>query len=237
VLRPWAERLLDAVRPQRGERVLDCPCDSGVLTRRLARAVGGSGMVLAAEAHPGAWVASGADAAPVRTLGVDPARLPLASGSLDAAVSLLGLHLVPDPAALLAEMLRVVDRRHGRVGVLLQLAEGSPHETAVAAALGGSAAPPAVPASDVAALVDRTAHRSGAGSLRLHAEIRRDVVRFDGVDQLWTALVTERGVEAVLTPARRSAVEASLDRCTVADGTLRIPVEAVLLHAEARALP
>ena len=61
----------------------------------------------------------------------------------------------------------------------------------------------------------------------LRPERLRDVVRFDGIDQLWAALVTERGIAAELDPRRRAGLEASLDRWIAADGTLRIAVEAV----------
>jgi SAM-dependent methyltransferase len=240
VLRPWAERLLDAVRPRSGERILDCPSDSGTLSRRLGRAVGGGGLVVTAEPQwPGpafAAAAVGPEGAPLAAsaLRVEPGRLPLASGSLDAAVSLLTVHLVPDPAALLAEMLRAVDPRRGRVAVVVQLGDGgSPHEGAVAAVLGGGAPPaPVVAAGAVAGLLQDVAGLAGERRAPLRDERWRDVVRFDGVDQLWAALVTERGLDAGLTPARRAALEASLGRWMAADGTLRIPAQALVLRLD-----
>ena len=233
VLRPWTERLLDAVRPLSGERILDCPAASGALSRRLCRAAGGSGLVVAA--GPGAQGPAGATAGPAPEaprLQVDPGRLPLPSGSLDAAVSLLTLHLVADPVALIAEMLRAVHPGRGRVAVVVQLAGGgSPHEAAVATVLGTAAPPPPVMAAgDVARLLEEVARRTGEGRAPLGCEGWRDVVRFDGLDQLWAALATERGLDAGLTAARRAALEASLRRWTAADGTLRIPVEAAVLR-------
>lgn len=232
VLRPWTERLLDAVRPRSGERVLDCPSDSGTLSRLLRRAVGASGLVVAADPRA-AGAASTPQGAPAvaHTLRIDPGRLPLASGSLDAVGSLLTLHLVPDPAALLAEMLRAVDPHRGRLAVVGQLeGGGSPHETAVAAVLGDGAPPlPVLPGAAVAGLLE-VGRRTGGGPMPLRCERWRDVLRFDGVDQLWAALVTERGVDARLTAARRAALETSLRRWTAADGTLRIPVEGLALR-------
>jgi SAM-dependent methyltransferase len=238
VLRPWSERLLDVVRPRSGERILDCPSDSGTLSRHLCRTVGTSGLVVAADPGSLPWpVARAAHGAlpAARDLRVDPARLPLASGSLDAAVSLLTLHLAPDPAVLLAEMVRAVDPRHGRVAAAVQVGgSGSPHETAVAAVLGDAALPaPALPAAAAAGVLREVGRLTGEGPARLRCERWRDVVRFDGADQLWAALVTERGLDARLTGARRALLEAALDRWTAADGTLRIPVEAVLLSSAA----
>lgn len=192
VLRPWAERLVDALRPRPGERILDASADGGALGRRLARAVGSHGAVVAA------------------------------GGPVDAAVSLFAIPRDADSAAHLAGLLGAVDPGTGRVAVLVQVAgEGSPHETAVARALGPAARPAALTVADLEAL---------AGEGRVRVERLRDVVRFDGVDQLWAALVTERGLAAGLDEPRRVALETSLARWIAADGTLRIAVEAVCLR-------
>ena len=105
---------------------------------------------------------------------------------------------------------------------LVQLdGERSPHETAVAAVLGDAARPATVSDAEVAALA--------AGPPPLRVERLREVVRFDGLDRLWCALVTERGIAEPLDPRRREALEWSLRRWIAADGTLRIAVEAALL--------
>jgi hypothetical protein len=200
VLRPWAERLLDVLRPRPGECILDASADGGLLRRQLARAVSPGGVVITHGAT-GPWLVSGPP--------------------IDAAASLLSLHLAADPAALLAELLQAVEERHGRMAVLVQLADGSPHEAAVVEALGqGLARPATMSGADVDALL---------GRLQLRSERLRDVVRFDGVDQLWAALVTERGVDAEFDARRRGALEASLARWLAADGTLRIAADAVLI--------
>jgi hypothetical protein len=202
VLGPWAERLVDALRPRPGERILDASGDGGVLGRRLARAVGPHGAVIAA----------------------GPGGHPAAAGPFAAAASLFSIPLDADPGAHLAGLLRAVDPRAGRIAVLVQLGgEGSPHETAVAAVLGG-----ARPATLTAVEID-----SLRGGGPLHPERLRDVVRFDGLGQLWTALVTERGIDAALDARRRGALEASLGRWIAADGTLRIAAEAVCLRHRA----
>lgn len=202
VLRPWAERLVEVLRPRPGECIVDASADGGLLRRRLARAVGPGGTVIP---HP------------------ETSRRLVPGPSADAAASLLSLQLCVDPAGRLAELVEAVEPRRGRVVVLVQVAEGSPHETAVVEVLGGAAPAGTLTAAEVDAL-------ARAGPLR--AERLRDVVRFDGVDQLWTALVTERGSHARLDPSRRSVLEAALARWTAADGTLRIAVEAACLVTE-----
>jgi hypothetical protein len=112
--------------------------------------------------------------------------------------------------------------RPGDTAALVQLDGGrSPHETAVVSVLGAAARPATLGDAEVAALA--------AGPPPLRAEVLADVVRFDGLDALWAALVTERGVDEALDPGRREALEWSLRRWIAADGTLRIPVEAALL--------
>jgi hypothetical protein len=199
VVRPWAERLADALRPRPGERILDLSWDGGVLSRRLARAVGPGGAVITPQAES-PWLVPGPP--------------------LDAATSLLSLQLAADPAAHLAELLGALRTRGGRLAVIVQLCgEGSPHESAVLEALGEALARPAtLSGAELEAL---------SGRLPLSTERLRDVVRFDGVGQLWTALVTERGIAAELDARRRSALETALDRWIAADGTLRIAVEAI----------
>jgi hypothetical protein len=155
----------------------------------------------------------------------EPSRWLVPGPPFDAAVSLLSLQLAADPSAHLAELLGAVQTGGGRVAVLVQLAEGSPHEAAVVEVLGDALARPATLSG---AKVDTL-----AGRAQLSTERLRDVVRFDGVDQLWTALVTERGITARLDTARRSAIEASLSRWIAADGTLRIAAEAATLVSPA----
>jgi hypothetical protein len=196
VVRPWAERLVDLLRPSPGERILDLSADDGLLSRRLARAVGPQGAVIS----------------------VEPGRPWLVPGPIDAATSLLSLHFAADPGALLAALVGTIHPSRCRVAVLSQLAEGSPHEAAVVEVLGDAARPAMLTGPEIDAMLDRAP---------LRTERLRDVVRFDGVDQLWAALVTERGIAAELDTRRRGALEASLDRWIAADGTLRIAVEAV----------
>ncbi len=64
-----------------------------------------------------------------------------------------------------------------------------------------------------------------------------DVARFDDVEQLLTALTSERGIE--VPPAQRDALRdrlaSELAPFTAADGTMRIPVHATLVERAGRA--
>jgi len=106
-----------------GGIVLDVGCGPASITASLARAVGPSGLVL------GVDLSKAMLARAVRTekgsqigfLHADAQQLPLREATVDAVVSMAVLQLVPDPAAALAEMARVL-RPGGRLAVLVPTA-------------------------------------------------------------------------------------------------------------------
>jgi SAM-dependent methyltransferase len=107
--------------------LLDVPCGGGTLLPRLARA-GYRGRVV--EADLGLAMLDRArrmgERAPdldVALLRADAQDLPLADASVDGAVSLNGLHVMPDPAAFLAELGRVV-RPGGRLWLITLVTGG-----------------------------------------------------------------------------------------------------------------
>jgi hypothetical protein len=70
---------------------------------------------------------------------------------------------------------------------------------------------------------------------RWEAVTLHDVVRFDGIGNYWTAMVTERPIaeelqsETAATMGRiRAACQRALEPCTARDGTMRIPVRATI---------
>lgn len=203
VVRVWAERFVDVIRPRPGDRILDCSRDGGVLRRRLEIAVVPDGVVTEAGL----------------------ALIP--SGVHTTHTHLLSRRMVEDRGAdLAAEVTHLARDAEWRALALVQLAEASPHEAAVAAVLGDDARPATLTEAEVAALA--------AGPPSLRVERLRDVVRFDGVAQLWIALVAERGIDAALDPPRRALLEAVLGPWLAPDGTLRIAVEAACLQGPVR---
>ena len=102
--------MLTALGPVAGRRVLDVGCGTG----RLAALLAGAGAeVVGVDLSP-AMLAVAAQRAPGRLACADAARLPLPDASVDAAVTVATLEFTHDPAAVLAEMARVV-RPGGRV--------------------------------------------------------------------------------------------------------------------------
>jgi ubiquinone/menaquinone biosynthesis C-methylase UbiE len=105
-----------------GERVLDVGCGSGVVTREIARRVGGAGRAVGVDQSPGLLAVARELA---REAGVGERvefregsvhRLPFPDGAFDALVCVTVLSHVPAGEAAIPELVRVV-RPGGRIGV------------------------------------------------------------------------------------------------------------------------
>jgi hypothetical protein len=233
VLRPLAEQVVSALGVQPGETVCDLLCDGGTLGVALGRAVGAGGSVVLVEtdaellrravADVSAW--SGA------TTGLlSDAVSPLPHASFDRVASLCTLGFWD--GASLFDVAQRATRRTGSAAVLAWDAAAPLHEVALADAL-----------RDVLGVTSAFMTRclavpvpeqvSGWDSVSVH-----DVVRFDGIGTYWAAMVTERPIALELAQqgadalsAVRAACQRSLAACTAADGTMRIPVHAMLYHS------
>lgn len=106
-----------------GGIALDVGCGPGTVTASLARAAGPDGLALGVDiSEPMLARAVRAQAGPqVGFVRADAQRLPLRDETVDAVVSIGALQLVPDPAAALAQMARVL-RPGGRLAVLVPTA-------------------------------------------------------------------------------------------------------------------
>lgn len=117
---PVSGALLEAVRLQPGERVLDVACGTGVIARLAAELVEPTGSVSGVDVSPDMIdVAKNtpAPAAPHIDWHVgDAASLPLPDAAFEAVLCQMGLMFIEDRAAALAEMRRVL-AAGGRVAV------------------------------------------------------------------------------------------------------------------------
>ncbi|GAC1317234.1 MAG: methyltransferase domain-containing protein [Thermoleophilaceae bacterium] len=124
IFQPWAERLLDFVGIEAGQRVLDVASGTGVVARAAARRVGAAGHVIASDisaamlAHVTANLAP--DAATVETLECSATELAVGDATIDAVLCQQGLPFIPDRIAAMREMERVL-RPGGRAGVAVWL--------------------------------------------------------------------------------------------------------------------
>jgi SAM-dependent methyltransferase len=106
-----------------GGIALDVGCGTGSVTASLARAAGPDGLALGVDiSEPMLARAVRAEAGPqIGFLRADAQRLPLRDETVDAVISVAVLQLIPDPAAALAEMARVL-RPGGRLAVMVPTA-------------------------------------------------------------------------------------------------------------------
>ena len=114
-------RILDALGPIAGRRLVDIGCGSGATATALA---GHGARVTGFDPGAAAIAAARASAPDCAFAAASAERLPFADGSFDGAVILNALHHVPDPRFALAEAARVVVPE-GRIVVVEPLAEGS----------------------------------------------------------------------------------------------------------------
>jgi SAM-dependent methyltransferase len=201
----------------------------------LSSAVGPRGRVLVVDwDSSAAWAETEGARGQVLAAVASPVRLPVAPESVDVAVSLFGLAHCGDVRGALGELKRVVRPRTGRLAIVLWAgAEGAPHEVAATTALEQKTSVRSAFIREALTTAETLrADDHGLPTVRL-----RDVVRFDSADHLWRALVDERPVVAseldgvppdALSAARR-AFAGLIGRYCQHDGTIRIPVEAVML--------
>jgi len=115
IFAPWAARLMEFASPDKGDRVLDLACGTGIVTRSVVSRIGPTGVVLGVDLNPAmlkvaATVLSqqlgGKPTVEWREAGAD--RLPLPDASFDVVYCQLGLQFFADRAAALREMYRVL---------------------------------------------------------------------------------------------------------------------------------
>jgi hypothetical protein len=159
--------------------------------------------------------------------------VPVEAGSCDRVAS-LGTAGFWGGTSLLDELARIT-RPAGAAAVLTwDAAEPPAHELALAGALRDEAGVSSPFLDQCLQAPGFTTHPRW-DSVRLH-----DVVRFDGIAHYWVAMVVERPIAAELSEvsetvreAVRAGCERNLEQFTAADGTIRIPVTAILLRPRA----
>ncbi len=215
-----------------GDTACDLMCDGGTMGVALGAAVGGAGRVAlvdtdadllaAARTEVSAW------APHVSTHLAEGGGSALDDASFDRAASLCTYGFWSG-GSLLDAAERAM-RPTGHAAVLTWNASQPPrHEAVLVEAL-----------RDVSGMQSRFLTRCLASpdaeqSPRWDTVALNDVVRFDGINEYWAAMVVERPLvrELELQPDRviaavREACQRGLLPCTAADGTMRIPVLASL---------
>ena len=112
-LRPAHDQLLTMAKLTPGQRIIETACGSGLVTLRLADAVGAKGHVLATDLSQGMiddlqLRLDGNPLTNVEAKRMPAEKLDVLDGAFDAAICALGLMYTPDPAAAVVEMARAV---------------------------------------------------------------------------------------------------------------------------------
>ena len=217
---------------QPGEIACDLICDSGVGGVALGRAVGTHGRVVLVDTEAALLGDAARDVSDTgcvaSTLLAAGGAIPLGYASCDRAASLCTFGFWDGESLL--DAARRATRPGGSVGVLTWDASQPPmHEVALLDALR------TVMGIDSPFLARALASPHPMQAAHWESMTLNDVVRFDGIADYWAAMVVERPIAAELTHASEPALRAiramcqrALERCTAADGTMRIPVRATL---------
>ena len=118
---PMADRLVELLAPQPGERALDIGCGRGAVSVPLARAVGSRGAVTAADIVP-AMVESVSDDAlrlglrNLSTIVMDASAPAVPRQTYDLVAAAAVLFFLPDPAEALSRWVRLI-KPGGRIGI------------------------------------------------------------------------------------------------------------------------
>jgi len=250
VFGPWAPLVMDLAHPQKGDRVLDVACGTGIVARLVADRVGPTGAVVGVDLNPGmlkvarAVCSRGSDSSRLiewREASAD--KLPFPNASFNVAYCQLGLQFFADRAAALREMHRVL-AAGGRLALMVWRGiEESPGFAVLAQALERHVSQAAANimrapfglsnADELTALV------RNAGFRDVVVQQRVGMVRFPTVERFMLSYVAGSplaGPVSQANDAARAALTAdarnALEKYT-SNGELAFPIAAHLLSARA----
>lgn len=130
MFRSWATVLLGHASLQPGERVLDVACGTGIVARLAAPLVGADGQVVALDINPEMLAVARAhppsSGATIRWEEGNAMALAFPNGAFDVVLCQHGLQFVPDRAAVVSEMRRVLPPGGRAATIVLQALERHP---------------------------------------------------------------------------------------------------------------
>jgi SAM-dependent methyltransferase len=231
---PLAGALLHSARPAPGQRVLDVACGTGAVARRAATVTTD---VTGVDAEPAMLAVARRIDPAIGWTHADAASLPFPDAAFDVVYCQQGLQFMPDPAAALGQMARVL-APGGRLALALwRDVSFSPGFRALADALDRHAGPAVGnimrrpfgrgDAGDVSALI------MGAGFGRPDVTVRTISVRFPSPDAFFQRQVAASPLAqpvAALTATTRQAIVADL--ADALGDTVDFPAETHIFTAQ-----
>lgn len=118
IFRPWAEDLVALAGPRAGEAVLDVACGPGIVARVAAAYVAPEGRVVGVDSDPAMLHLARALAPSIEWQQADATAMPFESATFNVALSQQGIQFLPEPAAGMKEIFRVL-RPGGRVALAI----------------------------------------------------------------------------------------------------------------------
>jgi ubiquinone/menaquinone biosynthesis C-methylase UbiE len=119
---PWADVLIDRIKPRAGENFLDVACGTGAVTFKLSEIVGPDGSITGSDLNPGMIAVgrrkSGELNLPIAWHQADAVSLPVRDGGYDAITCQQGVQFFPDSVAALTAMHAAL-RPGGRIGLAI----------------------------------------------------------------------------------------------------------------------
>lgn len=243
---PWAEDLVRRASLEAGLSVLDVACGTGVVTRAAGPVLGPTGTIVASDLNEGMLAEArlhNVEGASVEWRQADATDLPFDSDGFDALLCQQGLQFVPDKAAAVAEMHRVL--RPGGVAAVSvwRSPENNPYISALADGLSRHLSPEAGQSMLApCGLGDRDEFfnlftTTGFTSVTVEAvEIIRDPIdALDAIAGNLSGLPMAEDV-AAMDPAKRTEMLEDMTNALseyITDGILRQPMSAHIAIATA----
>src|SRR5262245_59918187 len=137
-LQDYSRRLVEVAAIKPGDRVLDVACGTGVVTRLAANKVGSAGQVVGFDLNAGMVTrarASHETAAAIEWRVGSATDMPFADATFDCVICQHGLQFIPDKAAAVSEMHRVLADRGRTVISVWRSIEHCPWQAAIADAV------------------------------------------------------------------------------------------------------
>jgi ubiquinone/menaquinone biosynthesis C-methylase UbiE len=220
VLGPFADDLVEIVRP--GDRVLDVACGTGIVARRAADR--GAAVVGVDLNEQMLGVARALDPA-IEWIAADAAELPLPDDSVDRVFCQQGLQFMPDPAATVREMVRVLAPRGTLTLSVFRPIEFSPVYAILAGLLDPEAA--AIMRSPFAGPDADQLRALTGGTVRIAIKS----VRFPSAAELLRQEVASSPMSPTVDAALEEAFAAAIRHYTDDDGVV-FPMETNVVRAQ-----